>query len=125
MKQEYLKYSDILGVKKAGEVHGVFQPLQNSKENGASYEPSPPVPECSGCMQDRTGIWVSLYDPVNLPLTEKHTALEHTLQGLIFLISLPQRLPGQTSVLHMRLHRPPHKASAGPRLYAVPSLHSP
>lgn len=42
-----------------------------SKENGAAYEPSPPVTECSGCMQDCIGIWGSLYTPVNAPAGEK------------------------------------------------------
>lgn len=45
-------------------------------------------------------------------------ALEGMLQGLVFLILLPQCLPGPTSALHMRLHLMPHKASAVPRLHS-------
>lgn len=41
----------------------------NSKENDASYKPSSSTAECNGCMQDCTGIWGSLYDPVNAPGT--------------------------------------------------------
>lgn len=66
MSPEYLGCSDILEIKKAGDTmdHSLYHE-KNSYET--LYEPSSPATECRGCMQNCTGIWGTLYDPVNVP----------------------------------------------------------
>ncbi|RGZ01606.1 hypothetical protein [Clostridium sp. AM58-1XD] len=69
MGPEYLGCSDMLDVKKAGDitVHSPY-PYESHLDDSL-YKPPLSATDCSGCMQDCTGIWGSLYDPVNAPGT--------------------------------------------------------